>query len=146
MARQMKTPQQSGDKYQRRVQAAGPDYKSGVQGATDWQANTLAAAPRRNAGLQAAISDGRIDAGIQRAGDAKWKANTLSKGVQNWPTATAQARPAYEQGMAKAMAFQQAAAAATAGIDTTTREGRFQKMLAWVTTVSDEANRAKTGR
>jgi hypothetical protein len=146
MARKLKTPAEAAAKFARRVQGAGQDYQSGVQSATDWAANAVAAAPRRNAGLQAAIANGTIDAGIQRAGDAKWRANTLSKGVQNWATNTAKAQDAYQSGMTRAMAYQQQAQAATASIDTTTLEGRLEKARVYAQTVHAAAQADKRGR
>lgn len=75
------------DKTVKNAQAAGPYYQQGVQNATGWLEGALAAANRRNAGLMAAINNGTIDAGMQRAGDAGWKAATLGKGVKNWSAA-----------------------------------------------------------
>lgn len=146
MARQMKSPQQARDKYQRRVGSAAQDYKAGVQAATGWADAAVAAGARRDAGLQAAIADGRIDAGIQRRGDAGWKAATITKGVQNWGPAAASAGPQYEQGMTRAMQYQQAAQAATASIDTSTLAGRLEKSRVWQATVAEAARVAKSGR
>lgn len=146
MARKMKTAQQAGDKYQRRVTQAGPDYTQGVQNAGSWVDGALAAAGRRNVGLQQAISDGSIDAGIRNKGDAGWKTATLAKGPQNYTQSVQNARPKYEAGMNRAMQFQAAAAAATANIDTSTEAGREQKMMVWIQTVRDQARQARTGR
>ena len=143
MARKMKTPDQAAAKYGRRVQASAQDYQQGIQNATGWAANALAAAPRRNAGLQAAIASGAIDHGIQRKGDAGWQAATLAKGPAAWTAAVAKAQPNYQAGMTRAMAYQQAAAAATAGIDTTTLAGRLQKSQVWQQTVHQQAAQAK---
>lgn len=142
----MKTASQAADKYQRRVTQAGPDYTAGVQGAGSWVEGATAAANRRNAGLQQAIADGRIDAGIVRKGDAGWKAATLAKGPTNYTNSVQNARPKYEAGMNRAMQYQQAAAAATGNIDTSTPAGREQKMLVWLQTVREQAQAAKTGR
>lgn len=146
MARKLKTPAEAAAKFARRVQGAGQDYQTGVQQATDWAANAIAAAPRRNAGLQRAIADGTIDAGISRAGDAKWRANTLSKGVQNWATNTAKAQDAYQSGMTRAMSYQQQAQAATANMDTSTLEGRLEKARVYQATVAAAAAADKRGR
>lgn len=146
MARKMKTAGQAADRYQKGVTNAGPDYTTGVQNAGSWVEGAIAAAPRRNAGLQRAISSGSIDAGIQRTGDAQWRQKTLAKGVNNYTASVQSARPKYEAGMNKAMQFQQNAQAATANIDTSTPQGRLNKMMAWVQSVSDQAQAAKAGK
>lgn len=145
MAKKMKTPDQAAAKYGRRVQAAAQDYQQGIQNATGWAANAVAAAGRRNAGLQAAIASGAIDRGIQRKGDGGWQAATLAKGPAAWTASVARAQPAYQSGMSKAMAYQQAAQAATAGIDTTTLAGRLQKAQVWAQTVHQQSQAAKGG-
>lgn len=139
----MKTAQQAGDKYKARVQAAGPDYTAGIQNAGSWTEGALAAAARRNAGLQQAIASGAIDRGIQNKGDAGWKTAALAKGPTNYTNSVANATPAYVAGMQKAMQFQQAAQQATAGIDTSTLAGRLQKMQVWAQTVAQQSAQAK---
>lgn len=146
MAKRMKTASQAADKYQRRVTQAGPDYTAGIQNAGSWVEGATAAASRRNAGLQQAIADGRIDRGIVAKGDGGWKNAALAKGPQNYTASVQNARPKYEQGMTRAMQYQQAAAAATANIDTSTPGGRIQKLTTWLTTVSEQAQASKTGR
>lgn len=145
MARRMKTAQQAGDRYSKRVTQAGPDYTAGIQNASSWSEGALAAAPRRNAGLQQAIAEGRIDRGIQNVGDAGWKTKTLAKGPAAYTASVQTATPRYVAGMQKAMGFQQAAAAATASIDTSTRAGRLQKMAVWAQTVAEQSDAAKRG-
>ena len=145
MARKMKTPDQAAAKYGRRVQGAAQDYTQGVQNATGWAANAIAAGPRRNAGLQAAIASGSIDRGIQSKGDAGWQAATLAKGPAAWTASVAKAQPAYQAGMTRAMSYQQAAQAATAGIDTTTVAGRLQKAQVWAQTVHQQSQAHKGG-
>lgn len=142
----MKTAQQAGDKYNKRVTQAGPDYTAGIQNAGSWVEGALAASNRRNAGLQQAIANGTIDAGIQNKGDAGWKSATIAKGPTNYVNSVQNATPAYVAGMNKAMAYQQAAAQATAGIDTSTLEGRLQKQTVWARTVAQAKAQATGGR
>ena len=142
----MKTAQQATDKYTKRVQQAGPDYTAGIQNSGSWVEGALAAAARRNAGLQQAIANGSIDRGIQNKGDGGWKTATLAKGPTNYTNSVQQAGPKYNAGMNKAMAFQQAAQSATANIDTSTQSGRLQKMMVWAQTVSQQAQAAKGGQ
>lgn len=146
MAKRMKTVQESAEKWQRRVQGASTDYKAGIQGATGWAEGALGAVSRTHAGLQQAIADGRIAAGIQRAGDQKWKTAALGKGVTNWTNSTSASRPAYEQGMNRAMAYQQAALAATAGMPMDTVEQRVAKAAAHQLAVAAAARADKSGR
>lgn len=143
MARRMKTAQEAADKYGARVTQAGPDYTKGVQNGGSWVDGAIAASGRRNAGLQRAISNGSIDRGIQNLGDAAYKQKTLAKGPQNYVNSVQNAKPAYAAGMQTAMQYQQAAAQATAGIDTSTRAGRLQKMAVWAQTVAEQSDAAK---
>ncbi|MEO7002003.1 MAG: hypothetical protein ABI068_09260, partial [Ktedonobacterales bacterium] len=118
----------------------------GVQNATGWAENAVAAGARRNAGLQRAIADGRIDVGIQRTGDQGWKTATVAKGVPAWTANTPKAAAKYQAGMQRVYGYLQAAQQATAGMDTTTVEGRIAKAAAWQRVVSEQAQAAKAGR
>lgn len=135
-----------GDRYQKGVTQAGPEYKDGIQNAGSWVDGSMAAASRRDAGLQQAIADGRINRGIQATGDAGWKTKALAKGPTNYTQSVATARPAYERGMTRAQAYQQAAQAATANMDTSTRAGRIAKMAAYVNAVADAKEADRAGR
>ncbi len=133
-------------KWQRNVGAAQQYYQSGVTRASGWAGAAVAAAPRRNAGLQAAIADGRIDAGIQRVGDAGWKSATLSKGVANWTSAVAKSGDKFSSGLSRVYAMLDAAQSATANIDTSTVEGRLEKARVHAMTMHQQALAAKSGR
>lgn len=146
MARKMKTAAQATERYKKGVQNAGPAYTQGIQNSGDWAQGALAAAARRDAGLMQAISDGTINAGITAKGTPGWRAAALAKGPTNYTQSVAQAGPKYEQGMNRAMQYQQNAASVTASIDTSTAAGRDQKMLAWVQSVREQARAAKSGR
>lgn len=132
-------------KWQRNTGAAQQYYQSGVQRATGWSAAAIAAAPRRNAGLQAAIANGTIDAGIQRVGDGGWKSATLSKGVANWAAATQKSGDKFQAGLSKVYGFLDAASAATANIDTSTVEGRLEKARVHALTMHQQSQAAKRG-
>lgn len=132
--------------WQTRVGQSGQRYTAGVQRATGWAAAAIAAGPRRDAGLQAAIADGRIDAGIQRTGDAGWKSRTLAVGQQNWTAAVAKAGDRMAAGLQKVYSMLDAAAAATANIDTTTLEGRLEKARVHALTMAQQAAAMKAGR
>lgn len=119
-----KTEAQATDKWKRNTAAAGQYYQQGIQNATGWADKATQASNRRNAGLQQAIANGTIDAGIRRTGDQGWKNKTLAKGPQAWQAGVAAGAGAYAQGIAKAMQDQSAADQAVAGMDTSTVEGR----------------------
>lgn len=142
---QFKSAADAAEKFSRRVSQAGPDYQKGVQNASNWAANARAAKARRDAGLQAAIADGRIDAGIDRVGDAGWKSATLAKGVSNFTAAATKAKDRYAAGYARLLGFLSAAQSATANMDTSTREGRIAKMGAWARVVGQQSDAHKTG-
>lgn len=139
-------PNAATEKFTRRIQQAGPDYSAGIDRAQDWAGPAMAASARRDAGLQAAIADGRINAGIQRAGTAKWKANTKSKGVANWTSSAQRAAQNYSNGIAKVFGMLQQAESAVAGMDTSTYDAREQRGLAYRRAVHQAAQAAKSGR
>lgn len=132
--------------WQSRVGQSQARYTSGIQRSSGWAASAIAAGPRRDAGLQAAIGDGRIDAGIQRVGDAGWKSRALAVGPQNWAAAVAKAGDRMAAGLQKSYAYLDAAAAATANLDTTTVEGRLEKARVHALTMHQQAQMAKAGR
>lgn len=131
-------------KWSTRVAQSGPFYQAGVSNPqVDWAGPAVAAADRRNAGLQAAIANGTIDAGIQRAGTAKWRANTLAKGVSAWTTNTPKAAPQYQAGLTKVYQYFTSADAAVANMPTTTRADRIAKAGAFLAAVGAAADAAK---
>jgi hypothetical protein len=91
----------SAAKWSSRASAAGQAYSDGVSNPrSPWAASTEAAAPAYGAGVQAAVSNGRFAKGVAAAGDAKWQANSKSKGVQRYPQGVQQAQSAYQSGVA----------------------------------------------
>jgi len=142
-----KTIAEAVSKWATRVAQSGPFYQAGVQNPqVDWAGPAVAAADRRNAGLQAAIASGRIDAGIQRAGTAKWRANTLAKGVSAWTTNTPKAAPQFQAGLTKVYQYFTQADAAVANMPTTTRQDRVSKASAFLLAVGAAADQAKQGQ
>lgn len=132
-------------KWKSRVAQSGSYYQAGVNNPqVDWAGPAVAAAPRRNAGLQAAIADGRIDAGIQRAGTAKWRANTLAKGVSAWTNNTPNAAAQYQAGMTRVYGYFTQADQATANMPTTTRADRIAKASAFLDAVGSAADAYKS--
>lgn len=68
-------------KWSRRASGASEDYKQGVeQTAASWSANATAAKDTWKTAVTAAAGRGAFEKGVARAGDSKWKSNTVSKG------------------------------------------------------------------
>jgi len=139
-----KSVAQSSEKWKRRTSAAAQDYKDGIANATGWSEKATQAKARRDAGLQQAIADGRIDAGIRRVGDQGWKNAAMAKGPTNWTTGVANSGNKYADGMQRASSDQAAADAAVAGMDTSTVEGRVAMAAARALAVHRAANQRKT--
>jgi len=75
------------------------DYEQGVRNPRrDWMASTAAAATAYADGVSDAIADGRWSRGINKAGTAKWMANTIALGIPRWPQGIRNAQPAYRAG------------------------------------------------
>jgi hypothetical protein len=73
--------------WQARSAAATPAYQAGVQGTQkDWATLTGAAAIAWATGVSTAAANGAFAKGVQNAGTAFWKSQTLSIGVARYPT------------------------------------------------------------
>lgn len=72
-------------KWQRRASGASDDYKQGVESTgKSWSALAGAAKDTWKTAVTAAAGRGAFEKGVARAGDAKWKANTVSKGPMRY--------------------------------------------------------------
>lgn len=136
-------PQSASQKFGRRIAQAGQDYAAGVQKSAGWAAPAMAAKARRDAGLQAAIANDSINKGIQNAGDNKWRGNTLAKGQAAWVASAPRAAQAYQQAAGKVFGYLAQAEQATAGMDTSTVQGRIAKAGAFQLSVHQQARAAK---
>jgi hypothetical protein len=97
----IKPTSQSSDKWVRRAGQAGPDYAKGVQNPrTSWAESTAAAADAQAAGVQQAISEGRFERGVAKAGNAKWQRKASTVGAQRFGPGVAAAKGDYEAGFA----------------------------------------------
>lgn len=77
-------------KWSQRAQGASADYGNGVKTSTkDWAGLTAAAAPAWEAGVQAAVGNGRFAKGVTKAGTQKWQAGASGKGAQRYPQGVA---------------------------------------------------------
>lgn len=97
----IKSAARSTEKWRRQSQASQPEYQAGVKETKkDWKQNTLDAADNYETGVTAAIADKRFQNGVDRAGTAKWRENTLLKGPARWADGINKSGDAYEKGFA----------------------------------------------
>lgn len=89
------------ERWARRAAAASPDYEQGVNATTrDWAGASSAAEASYKLGVTAAANAGRFGKGVNRAGTAKWKKNTLSKGPARYAQGVGVAQPEFSGGFA----------------------------------------------
>ena len=87
------------EKFDTRVRGAPPFWEAGVRDPrADWFDQFEDAKEARNAGLQEAISDGRIDKGAEKLGTAGWQRKTLEKGADRYRSIVAKLRDPYKEG------------------------------------------------
>jgi hypothetical protein len=73
------------EKWARRAGSAQQEYTDGVGSTTrSWQAAASAAENSYKAGVAEAANRGAYGAGVKRAGDDRWKRNSLDKGGQRY--------------------------------------------------------------
>lgn len=88
------------EKWIRKVAAAGPDYKKGVEDpSVDWEGPTLAGEDNYGEAVVAAISERRFGKGVGEAGNEKWRRKTIAVGPGRWTAGVGAAGPDYEKGM-----------------------------------------------
>jgi hypothetical protein len=90
----------SATKFSTNAAAGSTNYKNGVSANSDWAGNTAAAESTYAAGVQAAVASQRFSKGVNKAGQQKWQANTISKGQARFQqaVATPQAQQAWQAG------------------------------------------------
>jgi len=87
------------EKWGRVTPMRSQDYIIGVQTTRkDWASNTVAAGPNYVQGVQQAIAENRFERGVEKAGTAKWKTNTIEKGGTRWGQGVRMAEPEYARG------------------------------------------------
>lgn len=88
-------------KFVQRAQAAGPDYKKGVENAgSEWQAATAASADTYAAGVQDGINRGAFQKGVVKAGSQRYQERASGVGAQRYPQGIAGAENDWAQGTA----------------------------------------------
>lgn len=88
------------NKFGTNAAAGAPNYQAGVQNNNTWATNAAAAAPTWAAGVQAAAANGTFGKGVSKAGQGKWQANSVNKGVGRFQSAVTspQAKAAWQAG------------------------------------------------
>jgi hypothetical protein len=88
----------SGQRFEQRAAMAVPEYVDGVQGATDWEAKTVASQQTYEQGVQASIGKKSFSKGVRKAGNAKYQERATKKGAQRYPTGVAGAGSDWQRG------------------------------------------------
>jgi hypothetical protein len=95
----IKSLDQSGQKWVERAGVAGAAYTAGVQNPrTPWAAASAAGDANYRAGVTAAASSGAYARGIRAAGDTKWRENSIAKGPSRFAEGVSLARDAWAKG------------------------------------------------
>jgi len=140
MAIQLKDTATIARKFASRAQAAGGEYKSGVDTTQkDWAALTAAAKDSYEAGVTQAIGRGAFVKGVSAAGTAKWKDKAVNIGASRYGQGVAGAEAAYAQGFDKY-------ANVLKGLSLPPRSAKGSPQnIQRVQAVADALHRAKTG-
>jgi len=105
MAIAVPTIEQVAAKWARVTPSRAADYEAGVRNPRrDWAANTAAAADNYNAGVQAAISEGRFAKGVAKAGNSTWQDRTILLGPSRWTQGVQASEGRFATGFAKFLA------------------------------------------
>jgi hypothetical protein len=95
----IKPVEQSAAKWRNRSAVAGGDYQAGVTNPrTSWAGAAAAADANYRAGVTSAATSGRFAAGVRRAGDEKWRNNSLAKGPSRFAEGVALAVEDWQRG------------------------------------------------
>ena len=140
MALQLKDTATIARKFVSRAQAAGAEYKAGVETtAVDWAATTAAAAQTYADGVTLSIARGAFQKGVSAAGTGKWKEKASNIGASRYGQGVAGAEGAYAQGFEKF-------ANVLKGLSLPPRAPKGSPQnIARVQAVADALHRAKTG-
>ncbi len=95
------------DKFVKRAEAAAPDYKIGVQTTERSQSGlAIAAADRWQQAVSAPAALARFKSDLAKAGDEKWRANSVTKGADQgrYAGGVRIAGPAWASGVAPVLA------------------------------------------
>lgn len=134
----VKSAKEAREKWEERIRASAKWYKHGVENPTkDWAEEAIKAKDKRNAGLQRAIQEGRIEKGIARVGTAKWQKNTIEKGISRWTTDAPKAGSDYENAMGATLECIEYARKVIENMPATTVEERAERSKAYQLAMSE---------
>lgn len=112
----MKSASQSMNKFVERAGAASGDYVSGAQSTTkDQAAAAIAGKANWQAGIQAAITGGRYEKGLQASGKSGWLKGVTEKGANRFAEGVASGAQKYATNSAKYDSARNAAASLPRG-------------------------------
>src|SRR3989304_3790117 len=95
----VKSLDQSSDKWVRRASVSAPDYTAGVENPrANWEEAASAADANYRAGVTAAANRGAFAAGVRAAGSEKWKRGSLQKGPSRFAEGVAIAKDRWAEG------------------------------------------------
>lgn len=97
----IKPIEQSSQKWTRRAQVAGEDYRFGVTNPrTPWDTAAIAAEATYRQAVTDAATKGRYSGGIRRVGVEKWRTNATQKGPQRFAEGVQLAEGEWQRGFA----------------------------------------------
>lgn len=87
------------DKWKRRTENAGEEYKLGVQNPSkDWATETTKAENAYEAGIRASLALKSFGKGVKQAGTAAWQKGAIEKGPERFAQGVAYAEDKYAKG------------------------------------------------
>jgi hypothetical protein len=117
-------------KYSARAAVAQPDYVAGIKKVDDWQARTKAGEMNYNAGVQAAISEGRFGKGVDNVSNADWqKAATAKAG--RYPEGVNASLEKFKAAMAKVLSWEASGLAGLPARGPRRSSANKARMAAW---------------
>ncbi|NVM22450.1 MAG: hypothetical protein HWN68_11800 [Desulfobacterales bacterium] len=123
-----RTAKQARDKWEERIKISGKYMKEGIQNPrADWLERVKATESKRDAGLRAAMDDGRITAGAEKAGTRRWQDRAMKIGVPHWETEAPKSGDRYESSIGPVISCVESAKAEVAGLAEDTVEQRAEK-------------------
>lgn len=99
MSLKVKSVESAAKKFVARAGAAVGDYKDGVNSTNDQAEKAIASQGIYEAGIMDSISRGARVAGIEKAGNEKWKKNTIAKGGARFAAGVSAGSDAYTKGV-----------------------------------------------
>lgn len=100
MALKVKSVQAAASKFVTRATSASGDYKDGINSTNDQAEKAIAAEASYAQGVQDSIARGARVAGLQKAGNSKWKERSLNLGAGRYSTGIKAGESEYSKNVA----------------------------------------------